>query len=111
MRAIMSPSGSFIGIVCSSPARLHEAGDQSPGAKLAQRNARQLELAIETARPAGHLASIAHACLRGIARQFGKLERCREALLHRPGLIARDRSEASTPGTIFFAQLSPPAVL
>src|SRR5580698_8271638 len=75
MRASRSPSGSFIGIARPSlPARLQQARDQPFRAEIPQRDARQLVLAIVAARSAGHLATVADAGGRRIARQFGKLQ-------------------------------------
>src|ERR1700761_1885661 len=90
MRAIRSPMGSFNCMRPSSPARLHEAGNEALGAKLAQRNAAELVLAIDGARTAGQFAAVAIAVLRRIARQLRKLQRCREALFHRLGLVHGD---------------------
>src|SRR5271154_2433330 len=62
MRVSISPRGSFIAmILASSPARLDQARYQALIAKFTQRDARHLHLAIVTARPSGHLATIAHA--------------------------------------------------
>src|SRR4029079_7370164 len=91
MRAIRSLMGSFTFMRSSSPARLHKAGDQALGAELAQRNTAEFVLAIEGARPAGQLAAVADAGRRRIARQFGHLEGRGKALLHRLGLVHRNR--------------------
>src|SRR4029078_5435647 len=64
MRAIRSPTGSFIGMRTSFPARLQEAGNEALGAEFAQRDARQLVLAIDRARPPGDLAAVAVALRR-----------------------------------------------
>src|ERR1043165_4331060 len=93
MRDNRSPSGSFIDMRSSSPARLHEAGDQTLRPEFTQRNAAHLELAVIGARTARHLAAIAHAILRRIARQLGELQRRGKTLLHRHGLVARDLFE------------------
>src|SRR5690242_3957191 len=90
MRDNRSPTGSFIDMRSPSPARLHEAGDETLRPELAQRNAAHFELAIVGARAPGHLAAIAHAVLRRIARQLGELQRRGKTLLHRHGLITRD---------------------
>src|ERR1043165_674355 len=90
MRESRSPSGSFIDMRPSLPARLHEAGDEALGTELAQRDAAHLELAVKGARTAGDLAAIAHADLRGVARQFRELQRRREALFHGHGLVHRN---------------------
>src|SRR5216683_567720 len=95
----------------SLPARLDQARDQPPGAEIAQRDARQPELAIVAARPARDLAAIADAGRGRVARQLRELERRREPLLHRLVLVARNRFQAGTPARILLAQLAPPAVL
>src|SRR3954471_15045546 len=74
MRAIISPSGSFNCMRASSPARLHEARDQALGTELTQRDTAELMLAVERARPAGHLATVADAGGVGVARHLGKLQ-------------------------------------
>src|SRR4051812_42202882 len=96
MRAIMSPIGSFT-MGPSSPARLHKAGNEAFGAKLAQRDAAEPMLAVIGARPPGHLAAIADAGCGGIARQLGELQGRREALLHRQFLVLHDCLELLTP--------------
>src|SRR5919109_2573382 len=112
MRAIMSPSGSFIGIAPPSlPARFDQAGDQPLGAEIAKRDARQPVLAVETAWPARYLATIANPGRGRIARQFRQLERCREPFLHWLALVASNGLEPSAPAGIFLAELAPPAVL
>src|SRR6266446_3246904 len=112
IRAIMSPSGSFMAIARPpSPARLDQARDQPLGAEIPKRDARQAMLAIEPAGPARYLAAIANAGRRGVARQFRELERCREPILHRLGLVASNGPEPSAPPGIFLAQLAPPVVL
>src|SRR6266851_2126636 len=112
MRAIISPSGSFTPIAPPPlPARLDQARDQPLGAEIPERDARQPVLAVVTARPTRHLATIANAGRRRVARQFRKLEGCREALLHRLGLVASDSPEPSAPAGILLAQLAPPIVL
>src|SRR6266478_480500 len=107
----MSPSGSFIAILDSSPARLDQARDKSPGTEVAQCDAGEPVLAIETARPARHLASIAHPRVRRVARQFSQLQRRREPFLHRLALVARNRFEPGTSARILLAQPSPSIVL
>src|SRR6516164_2421994 len=111
MRAIISPSGSFIAIIGSLPARLDETRDQSFGAEIAQCDARQLQLAIEPSRPARHLASIAHPRLRRIARQLGKFQRRCKPFFHRLAFVARDRFESTTPPRVLLAQSSSSVVL
>src|SRR6266700_3999304 len=96
MRAIISPSGSFIAIAPPSlPARFDQARDQPPGAEIPKRDARQPVLAVVAARPARYLATIATAGRRRVARQFRELEGCRESLLHRLGLVARSEEHTS----------------
>src|SRR5215831_19099608 len=110
MRAIISPSGSFI---CSTslPARLDQARDQPLGAEVPQRDARKLVLAVVAARPPGQLAAVAHTRRRRVARKLGELERRGKPLLHRLVLVARNRLEPRTPARIFLAQLAPPIIL
>src|SRR3954462_10396665 len=96
MRAIRSPTGSFIGMRSSLPARLHKARNQALGAKLAERDARQLVLAVDRARPPGDLAAIAIAVRRRIARQLGHLKGRGEALFHRLALVHRNRLQPRT---------------
>src|SRR4029079_190259 len=93
------------------PARLHEAGNQALGAELAQRDARHLVLAINRARPAGDLATVAVAVRRRVARQFGQLHGRREALFHRLGLVHGDRLQPRTAARILLRQLLAPVVL
>src|SRR5437588_4676733 len=87
MRVSMSPKGSLSAIAPSLPARLYEAGDETLRPKLTQRDARHLHLAIIGARPAGHVATIADAHGRGIARRIGKPDARLEALFHRQLLV------------------------
>jgi len=70
MRVSMSPSGSFISISISSPARLHHAGNFSVIAHGAKRDAAHPELAIDPTRPPRNLAAVAHAVRRRVARQL-----------------------------------------
>src|SRR4029079_13135192 len=69
MRAIRSPIGSFSCMRSSLPAPPHNARNTALGAKLAERDARQLVLAVDRARPAGDLAAVAIAVRRRIAWQ------------------------------------------
>src|SRR5271166_2038620 len=92
MRVSMSPRGSFTAMmVASSPARLHQARDKASVAQFAERNARHLHLAIEAARPARHLAAVAHAHDRAVARQLRESQARLEALLHRTRLVVGER--------------------
>src|SRR5499426_473049 len=112
MRAIISPSGSFIAIAPPSlPARLDQTRDQPLGAEIPKRDARQPVLAVVAARAARYLATIANAGRRGVAWQLRELEGCRESLLHRLGLVAGNGLEPGAPAGILFAELAPPAVL
>src|SRR6516165_2471664 len=112
MRAIISPSGSFMAIAPPSlPTRLDQARDQPLGAEIPKRDARQAVLAVVAARPARYLATIANAGRRRVARQFRELERCRESLLHRLGLVAGNGVEPSASAGMLVAQLAPPAFL
>src|SRR5215212_4271700 len=102
MRVIRSPTGSFIDMPTSSPTRLDEARDKALGAEIPQCDARQLVLAIKSARTSRHLAAITHARGGGIARQLRKLKRRFEALFHRLGLVLRDFLQArATAGESF----------
>src|SRR5260370_38575097 len=84
IRAIMSPSGSFMAIARPpSPARLDQARDQPLGAEIPKRGAGEAVLAIKPAGPARYLAAMANAGRRGVARQFRELDRCAEPRLHR----------------------------
>src|SRR5574341_1688522 len=112
VRAIRSLSGSFKAIArCSLPARLEKARDQALGAEIPKRNTGKLVLAIEAARPARHLAAVADAGGRGVARQLRELERRREPLLHRLRLVVRYLFEPGAPAGILLGQPPPPAVL
>src|SRR6516164_10096912 len=98
MRAIMSPSGSFIAIAPPSlPARLDQAGDQPLGAEIPKRDARQPVLAVEAARPARYLATIANTGSRGVARQFRQLQGRSESFLHRLALVAGNGPQPTAP--------------
>src|SRR3954468_15694867 len=97
MRAIRSPTGSFTCMRSSLPARLQKAGNQPLGAEIAERDARQLVLAIDRTRPAGDLAAVAVADRSRVARQFGELQGRRETLFHRLGLVHDDRLQPLPP--------------
>src|SRR5262245_48108601 len=112
MRVIISPIGSFKFMRRhSSPARLDQAGDQPLGAELPDRDAAHLKLAIVRARTPGHLATVADARGRAVARQRRELQRGLEALLQRPGLVVDDRLEARTLAGILLGQLAAPVVI
>src|SRR4029079_17797274 len=111
MRAIRSPTGSFIGMRSSLPARLQQAGDQALGAELAGRDARQLVLAVDRARPPGDFATVAVADRRRITRQLCQLQGRSEALFHRLGLVHDDRLEPRAAAGILLCQLLSPVVL
>src|SRR5262249_19926141 len=111
MRAIISPIGSLTAIATLLPARLHEARNEALVAELAQRDAADAVLAIERARTAGQLAAVTDARLRRLARQFGELERGREAFLHRNLLVHRDRLELSAARRKRLRHLAPSVVL
>src|SRR6202034_3033991 len=95
----------------SSPARLDEARDQTLRPEVAERDAAHLELAIVGARAPRHLAAIADARARGVARQLGELQRRREPLFHRQRLVAGDLLEPQAPPGNLLRQLAPPLVL
>src|ERR1051325_10466122 len=111
MRAIRSPTGSFTCMRSSLPARLHEAGNQALGAELAERDTRQLVLAVDRARTPRHLAAVAVALRRRVARQLSHLHGRREALFHRLGLVHGDRFEPRPPAGVLLRQLLAPIVL
>src|SRR5580704_13226642 len=112
MRVNKSPIGSFTAIARSSlPARLHEARDQPLRAKLTQRNARKLMLAIEAARPAGYLAAIADAGSGRVAWQLRKLQRRCKPLFHRLVLVAGNCLEPRSPAGILLGHSAAPVVL
>src|SRR5580692_2203279 len=105
MRVSISPRGSFVAMIfASSPARLDQARYQALIAEFAERDARHLHLAIIAARPSGHLATIAHANDRAVARQRGKPYARLEPLFHRKRLIVGDVKETLTPGGEFLHQ-------
>src|SRR4030088_4887 len=90
-----SPIGSLIVMAgLPSPARFEHAGDLAGRGELADRDARQFELAVNAARPAGQRAAVADPRLRAVARQFGELQLRLEALFRRRRAVAGDRLEA-----------------
>src|SRR3979411_911946 len=112
MRVIMSPIGSVIAMVRSpSPARLHEAGNQALGAEVPHRDAAHLELAVIGPRPPRHLAAIADARGRSVARQLGELQGGGEPLFQRPRLAALVVLAALPPAGKLLRQPAPPVVL
>src|SRR5262245_46215969 len=111
MRAIISPSGSFNIARSSLPARLQKSGDHSLRSHVAQRDSAHPELPIIGLRTAGDHAAIVNPRRRRIARQLGKLQRRREALFHRLGLVVRDRLELGTPLQVLLGQLLSSPVL
>src|SRR3954447_26354921 len=113
MRAIMSPSGSINAIVRALllPARLDQPRDHPLGAEVAERDARELVLAVEAARPPAQFAAVADAGGRWIARQLGELEGRCEPVFHGRGLVARDRLEPRALGRVLLRQSAPQLVL
>src|SRR5688500_6515888 len=111
MRVSMSPSGSFINISSSSPARLHQARDLAAIAHGAQGDTAHLELAVEAARPAGHLAAVAETGRRRVPRQLGKLQPRREAVLLAQALVYRRRLQPRALGRILLGKPHAPLVL
>src|SRR6266852_6662153 len=75
------------------PARLDHAGNLAGRGEFAQRDARELEFAVDAARTSGQLAAVADARRRRIARQLGQLEPRRELLLGGQRAIVGDRLE------------------
>src|SRR6185369_2940682 len=102
MRVSISPKGSLIAIsrIPPLPARLDHAGDLPGRGQLAQRNARQFELAIIRPRTARQLAPQAVASGGRIARQLRQLETRRELLLDREILVVRDGLEPRALGRV-----------
>src|SRR6266567_1185099 len=95
MRVSISPSGSLIDMAClPSPARFGHAGDLPGRGQLAHRDARQPELAVIAARPAGQGAAVAQPGLRAVARHLGQLQLRLEAVFRRRIAVAGDRLEA-----------------
>ena len=79
--------------------------------EIAQRDAAQAVLAIIGARTPGHLAAVADAGRRRIARQLGELEGGGKTLLHRQLLVVHDRLEIGAPIGKLLGQPAPPVVL
>src|SRR4051794_23204204 len=98
MRVMRSEIGSCVDILTTLPlpARLHEPGNQALGAEFTQRDAGKLVLAVVRAWTAGQFATVADAGRRRIARHLGELQRRREALFHRLGLVGDDRLQLRT---------------
>src|SRR5262245_52877295 len=112
MRAIMSPSGSFNAIDrSSSPARLEQARNHPLGPQVPERDAGKLVLAVKGARPPRHLAAVADAGRRGIARQFRELQGRSEPLLHWFVLVAGDRFQPRAVAGKFLGHPASPVVL
>src|SRR6202000_17577 len=112
MRVMRSLIGSCVDILRPSlPARLHEARDHALGPELAQRDARQLVLAVDRTRTAGHFAAVANPGCRRIARHLGELQRRRKALFHRLLLVADDRLQTGTRGCGVLRHPHPPVIL
>src|SRR5215470_13138950 len=92
MRVMRSLIGSCVDMDRPSlPARLHEPGNQALGAEFAQRDTGQLVLAIVRARTSRQFATVANPGRRRVARHLGELQRRREPLFHRLGLVGDDR--------------------
>jgi hypothetical protein len=72
--------------------------------QFAQRDARHLHLPVEAARPAGHLATIAHPNDRAVARQRREPDARLEALLHRTRLVVGDVEQALAASGEFLHQ-------
>src|SRR6516225_2860410 len=95
----------------TSPARLDQAGDHALGAEIPQRDAAHPELAVVPAGAPGHLATVADARRRRIARQLRELELGVESIFQRPRLVIGDRFEPSAFGSKFLRRLAPPVIL
>src|SRR5262245_6349970 len=111
MRVIMSPIGSFTAIAPSSPARLHNAGNEALGAKLPQCATAQAVPAVVAPRATTELAPIAHARSGGIARQFSQLQSRGKTLLHRQLFVLRDSLQLCAPVGKFLCHSPSPIVL
>src|SRR6266545_4069843 len=112
MRAIMSPSGSFKAIDRSSlPARLEQARDHALGPEVPERDAGKLVLAVIGPRSSRHLAAVADARRRRIARELRELQRRGEPFLHRLVLVARDRPQPRTAARKLLGKPAAPVVL
>src|SRR5689334_836743 len=105
MRVSISPKGSVNGISLTLPARLGEARDQALVAKLAQHDARQLELAVISARTPGELAPVADPGRIPVARDLGHLQPGDQALRLILRLVVRDRLQLRILAGIFLRQL------
>src|SRR5687767_1581538 len=93
IRVSMSPSGSLIAILAipALPARLDHARDLALRGQLPERDARQAELAVVSARTARQDAAVADAHLGTIARQLRQLQGRVETLLGIAALVHDDR--------------------
>src|SRR5690606_11494678 len=112
MRVNISPIGSerFMSVF-TLPARLDHAGHLPEIAEFVQGDAAELQLAVVTARPAAHFATVAHATRSRIPRQGGELELRREALLDGDGLVHRDLLQLGALAGILLGKLPAPVVL
>src|SRR6185437_3088393 len=100
MRVNRSPMGSVIIALPSSPARFGHAGDLAEIRQIAQRDTRQLGLAVEALRTAGQFAAMVDTHLRGIARQLRELEARVEAFFRRNLHVFRNRLQRGALGSI-----------
>src|SRR5690606_31248236 len=90
MRASMSPSGSFIDILPSLPARLDHAGDLPLRSEIPERDPRHPQLPVIGAWTARHLAPVVEPGRRRVARKLGQLQPRLEPLLHGELLVRGD---------------------
>src|SRR5262245_37564253 len=111
MRVSISPSGSFIFVSSSLPARLHHARNLALARQLAQHVSAHAQLAVIAARATRQLAAVAHAGGGGVARQLRELQPGRKALLDRLAAIVGQRLELLALGRILPHQLLAPVVL
>src|SRR5262245_50362878 len=112
MRVIRSLIGSCVLMLRSSlPARLHEAGNQALEPEFTHRDTAELGLAVNRARTARHLATVADARRRRIARHLRELQRGREALLERLLLVIDDRLQPRALGSRLLRHPCAPIVL
>src|SRR5689334_13234056 len=106
MRVSISPRGSLIDMdSLSLPARLDHAGYLAGRGEFAQRDARQLELAVIGARTPRHRTAVADARRRRVARQLGKLELRGKTVFRRRVAIGRQRLQPGAARRLLLRQL------
>src|SRR5262245_61334217 len=98
MRTSMSAIGSLMLMRSSLPARLDDARHLALEGEIAQLVAREAELAVHAARPAGERAAVAQAHRRGVARQLLQLVACLGLGLVRGTGVVDDLEQLRAPG-------------